>query len=183
MQKRKMIVGEIATLIVLSILLSAGVTGELEITQVSQSSDVAQPNADFTVTLEFSDASDVELVKLLLCQLEPEFYCESNPILMEKTSENVYSATFVVPFENGSVMGYHIQIVYTNGSDVMIPNAPDFLGMSNIVEPIQGEFYFKVPVLVSNENGNTETSPFIVPFGAFILLITSHKLLKRKRDN
>lgn len=173
----------IAALLITCSLILVALNGraELGIVAVTQSSQTAEPHKDFTVTIQFSNDSDIELVKLLLCQLEPEFYCESNPIIMTETEDDVYSGTFEVPYENGSTLGYHIMIVYTNGSDVMIPNSLDFLGMDNIVEPATGEFYFSVPVLIGGENNTTQETTLSIPFVSLVAVFIVQKILKHKK--
>ncbi|MHA1302277.1 MAG: hypothetical protein ACTSQE_09330 [Candidatus Heimdallarchaeaceae archaeon] len=150
--------------------------GKYGIQTISHTPDYISPNTNLTVSIEFSDTSDIETIRLLICQLSPEFKCEPKPILMEEET-NVFTGVFYITYEAGSSLGYHFLISYTNGTDVEVPDSIDFLGLTTIVEPVEDSFYIKVDV---NEPLTEDTPGFMITFAVPALLIITIYRKKRK---
>ena len=132
------------------------------ITKIQHSPEIISKGMDLNVTIDFYDETEILNVRLLLCQLSPDFVC-SSPIDMEKIKPNIYSGIFNITYPEGSVLGYHIMIVYENYSPVIVPDSLDFLSIDNIVEPLPGEYYIQIPIQTTtitetNTETNTETS-------------------------
>ena len=96
---------------------------------------------NMTIVAKFYNTTNVSVVKLLVCQLAPEFKCELIPIIMENESSLIYVGKFLVYYDKGTSVGFHIQIVYENDSSILIPDRENFLGL-NTSEPETGEFFF-----------------------------------------
>ena len=82
-----------------------------------------------------------------------------------------------VTYPAGAVLGYHIMIGYSNGTTVMIPNSLNFLGRSDVIEPVEGEYYIAVNVTSGTATKKTGSETV---FGALILIafVTLYKKLK-----
>lgn len=126
------------------------------ITSIEHSPNPLLVEQNMTVTVEFYDSSEVDALRLLVCELAPEFICDPAPIMMERVG-NTFSAEYVFTQEVNATIGYHIQILYLNETFIILPDSQDFLSMENIVEPLTGDFYFSAGEIeeVSNSSGFT----------------------------
>ena len=147
------------------------------ITSVQHSPDPLLIEQNMTVTVEFYDAVDLHSLRLLVCELAPEFKCDPNPILMEREG-NTFSASYVLTQEENATIGYHIQINYMNESSIIIPDNQDFLSMENIVEPLTGDFYFNAGEIEETSNSSGFTFGLI---SSIILIVAV--VVKGKRKN
>ena len=147
------------------------------ITSVEQSSNALVEGQNMTVTVNFEDTTDVNKSLLLVCQLYPTFQC-FNPIAMIN-SGNSYIGNYTVDQPLNSTIGYHIRIIYDNGSYIEIPDSPDFLSMDNVVEVATDVFYFEAGIVVEDVNG---TNGFTIVIIGSTLLITAIIITKRKKN-
>ncbi len=134
--------------------------------------------SNFTVTMSFTNTSGLDVVRLLICELSPEFKCEANAIIMVNEG-NVFTGSFIVKYDAGTVFGFHFAISYTNGSYLEIPDSIDFLGINNIVEPVAGSFYFNITV----EEPTSSSPGFLVSIGAisFVFLAVLWKSSRKHK--
>ncbi|MCE7743144.1 MAG: hypothetical protein GOP50_11905 [Candidatus Heimdallarchaeota archaeon] len=116
-------------------------TSDLGITSIEHSPSTLIQGENLTVTVVFYDTTNISQVKLLLCTITPEFLCEPQPILMVEMEAGTYEGKFLVDYDIGTTVGYHIKIVYENFTSVIIPETPTFLDM-DIIEPITGFYFF-----------------------------------------
>ena len=108
-----------------------------------------------------------------ICQLSPEFLCQPSPLSMEKI-EKRYETQFRVEYEAGTKMGYSFVIRYTNETTLIVPDKLDFVGLTNIVEPITGSFYIEVDV---SEYTDSTPNFFLT---TMLTIILGSIVLKRK---
>jgi hypothetical protein len=147
------------------------------ITSIEHSPNPLIVEQNMIVTVEFYDSSEVDALRLLVCELAPNFICDPAPIMMEKIG-NTFSAEYVFTQEENATIGYHIQIIYLNESFIIIPDSQDFLSMSNIVEPLTGDFYFS-----AGEIGEVNTSNgFTIGLISSVIIVAAI-VMKRKRKN
>jgi len=147
------------------------------ITSVQHTPDPLLMEQNMTVTVVFYDASELHSLRLLVCELAPQFICDPSPILMERVGDT-FSASYILTQEENATIGYHIQINYMNESSIMIPDSQDFLSMSNIVEPLTGDFYFSAGEI---EEVNTSNG-FTIGLISSVILVAAI-VIKRKRKN
>lgn len=131
---------------------------------------------NLTVIVNFYDITNVSLVKLLVCQLSPEFKCEPTPTLMYEEYNATFVGKFLVYYESGISVGFHIQIVYVNGSSVLIPDRVNFLDFET-AEPLIGEFFFDAGVVVDSTE---KTSGFLILTAVLSLMVTMIWIKRRK---
>ncbi len=153
------------------------------ITTIQHSPETISTGMDLNVTIDFYDETEILNVRLLLCQLSPDYVC-SAPIDMEKIKPNIFSGIFNITYPEGSVLGYHIMIVYENYSSVIVPDSIDFLSIDNIVEPLPGEYYIKVPIqtatITETSNNDTELTDGFAFTLSFLVLVSFVYLRKRR---
>jgi len=116
------------------------------VSEITHSPTILQKGQNMTVEITFSNNTDVDIVRLLICTLSPSFVCEPQPIVMGNISAITYSADFLIDYDEGTEVGYHIQIIYLNATSIIIPDSSDFLGM-DIVEPLTDEFFFSAGIV------------------------------------
>jgi len=133
---------------------------------------------NMTVIVNFYDTTNVSLVKLLICQLSPEFKCEPVPTLMNEEYNETFVGKFLVYYKSGVSVGFHIQIVYINGSSLLIPDRANFLDFKT-AEPITGEFYFDAGIVMKS----TEKTSGILIITAVLSLMVTTIWIKRKKTN
>ena len=182
MNKRKIMMQTFSVIVLMFIALMSQSTrgvANYGVIAVSHTPSTLQQNDILTVTVEFSDTAELSFVKLIICQLEPEFKCETTPIIMEETAPNIYTGDFEILFDIGTLVGYHIQLVYSNDSIAYLPDSIDFLGAENIIEPITGDFYYNASYVVEQTE---ETSSFSYLFFGITLAMISI-VIKKKRQN
>ena len=152
------------------------------VTAIDHTPKTLQKNGILSVTVDFSDNTDILYVKLVICQLEPEFLCNDAPIIMEETATNTYSGEFQILYEVGTLVGYHIQLVYTNDSIVFLPDSIDFLGDDNIIEPLTGDFYYNASYVVANTEETSCFGFFFLGISlAFISIVINRKRQIKQR--
>ncbi len=158
------------------------------ITTIQHSPETISTGMNLNVTIDFYDQTEILNIRLLLCQLSPDFVC-SAPIEMEKISPNIFSGIFNVTYPEGSVLGYHIMIVYENYSSVIVPDSLDFLSIDNIVEPLPGEYYIQIPIQTATtitetntetSNNDTELTNGFASTLSFLVLVSFVYLRKRR---
>ncbi len=147
------------------------------ITSVQHTPDPLLMEQNMTVTVEFYDATDVDVLRLLVCELAPEFICDPSPLIMQQKG-NIFTANYILTQNLNATIGYHVQIIYENATSLMIPDSQDFLSMSNIVEPLTADFYFSAGEIgeVSTSNG------FTIGLISSVIIVAAI-VLKRKRQN
>ena len=182
MKEKKLLVLSITLILLISTTFYGKNGDALEnygVTAIDHTPTILHQNDILSVTVDFSDTTDILYVKLIICQLEPEFLCNDAPIIMEETESNTYNGEFQISFDIGTLVGYHIQLVYTNDSIVFLPDSANFLGADNIIEPLTGDFYYNASYVVENTE---ETSCFGFLFLGISLAIISI-VINRKRQN
>ena len=146
------------------------------ISQISITPGILQQNENMTVSVGFEDSSQIEMVKLLVCQLEPEYKCDAFPTIMQEKESNVYSTNYLIAFERGTVVGITLILVYDNETTVHLPETSEFMGLE-VVEPSSGTFYFAAGTVGEIE----ETSNFsFLLIGLSVLVISI--VIKRRRS-
>lgn len=109
---------------------------------------------DIKLILNFTENEKFELIEgvdLLVCQLSPEYLCESGSKEMIKDiSTSSYSYTLTVEYPQNSIVGFHFIISLTDGTSFTIPNGveedSEFL---DITKTSDGELYFALTVTSS----------------------------------
>ncbi len=149
---------------------------------------IPQENQYLDFYIDIYDWSNISQVKLLICTLSPQFLCEPQPRLMIMNDNSDWEYRMLLDtYQNGTHLGYHIQIVYDNASSQIIPDRADFLDSSSIVEPITDEFFFSAGIIGKNSTTpsptTTETSSLGVIAVSISLILAVYTLkLKRKRN-
>ena len=146
------------------------------ITNITKTPQSLKQNENMTVTVEFVDGSLYSLVKLLVCQLEPVYRCDAFPTIMQNTTDDIYSADYLIEFEIGTVVGFTIIIVFENFTTAQIPETSEFLGLE-IVEPVSGSFYIAAGT-VSGIEDTSGFSYFLVGLSVLVITIA----IKRRKN-
>ncbi len=162
-------------ILILSIIQPTYASADYGISSIEHSPNPLLVEQNMTVTVEFYDSSEIDALRLLVCELAPVFKCDPAPIMMQKVG-NTFSAEYVFTQELNATIGYHIQIIYLNETFIIIPNSQDFLSMENIVEPLTGDFYFSAGEIEEVDASNGFTIGLI---GSAILFVAL--LIYRKR--
>ena len=164
-------------ILIFSSIQSTQASADYGITSVQHSPNPLVKDHNMTVTVEFYNSSEVNLLRLLVCELAPEFICDPSPILMQRDGDT-FTVEYVFTQEENATIGFHIQIIFLNDSILMIPDSSDFLNMENIDEPSTGDYYFSAGEI----KGETEvTNGFtigIISSAIFIAVL----VMKRKRN-
>jgi len=132
-------------------------------------------NQNITVTIEFYDDPEIDLLKLLVCQISPEFQCDPLPTLMEQDG-NSFTANYTIHQPINSTVGYHFQIIYSNASYIILPSSSDFLSSDNIIEVQTGVFYFLAGTVLEHAEENSGLLFSVVFLGLMVFT-----LLKKRR--
>lgn len=164
-------------ILLLSSIQTTYASADYGITSVQHSPNPLLMEQNMTVTVEFYNATDLHSLRLLVCELAPQFICDPTPILMERVG-NTFCAKYVFTQELNATIGYHIQINYLNETSKMIPDSQDFLSMENIVEPLTGDFYFSAGEIQGEIDGSNGFTIGLV--SSMILLVAI--VIKRKRN-
>ena len=145
------------------------------IKSINQTPSYVTPETNISITIEVYYSENISYIRLFFCQLSPDFICDTKPILMEQNG-NVFSGNYYITQESGSTIGYHFIVYYTNGTNILLPNSVDFLGLDNIIQPTADSYYIKIDI---NEP-TTEKTPvylFTSLFSLFIIPIVRKKLI------
>jgi hypothetical protein len=148
-----------------------------DVSEITKTPEILQKDQNMTVEIVFSNDSDVDVVRLLICTISPNFVCEPQPITMGKIANLTYSADFLVEYDEGTEVGYHIQIIYLNASQIIIPDSAEFLGME-IIEPVTDQFFFKAGVV----GGISETGCCGI-LSSVVAVAASTIIFKKKKHN
>ena len=185
MSKKKKMIQTFTFILLMSLMLVSQNINGLEdygVTVINHTPETLHQNDILSVTVDFSDTTDIIFVKLIICQLEPQFLCEDSPIIMEETETNAYTGDFPILFDVGTLVGYHIQIVYTNDSVIFLPDSIDFLDADNIIEPFTGDFYYNASyVLEPPEETSNVNSIFLCISLAIISIVINKKRQNKHR--
>ena len=149
---------------------------DYEINDISHLPSTLQTDQNLTVEIVFYDDSDVNYTLLYICQLSPTFACEPSPIEMIKTAPLTYTGVFLIPYVNGTEVGYHIRIAYLNDTKIFVPDSIDFLGKVNIIEPITDDFYINAGIV----GGVSKTSCCGI-LGAALAISTVTLIIRKKK--
>ncbi|MCG3220811.1 MAG: hypothetical protein H7641_05465 [Candidatus Heimdallarchaeota archaeon] len=145
------------------------------ITNITKTPQTLHQNENMTVTVEFVDGSLYDLVKLLVCQLEPVYRCDAFPVIMQNTTDDIYAADYLIQFDIGTVVGFTIIIVFENFTTAQLPETSEFLGLE-IVEPV-AESYYIAAGTVSEIDDTSGFSYFLVGLTVLVVAIA----IKRRK--
>ncbi len=151
-------------------------SGFYNISEISHTPETLQQGQNLTVEIVFVDDSDIDSVKLLICSLSPTFACKPQPYPMSEIASLTYSVDFLVDYDDGTEVGYHIMISYLNGSSIIVPDSDNFLALDNLVEPLTDDFY----VSAGYVGGISETGCCGI-LGAVLAVVSSTIFIKRKK--
>ncbi|MHA1115347.1 MAG: hypothetical protein ACTSRR_07520 [Candidatus Heimdallarchaeaceae archaeon] len=143
------------------------------IKSINETPSFVTPETNVTITIEAYSSEDISYIRLFFCQLSPDFICDTNPVLMEQNGD-IFSGNYYVTQEAGSTIGYHFIVYYENGTNILLPNSLDFLGIDNIVQPTTDSYYIKIDV---NEP-TAEKTP--VCLGTSLLALFVVPILRKK---
>jgi len=140
---------------------------------VSHAPTLVQHQTNVTITVAFSDDTNVSSILIQYCALEPEFLCHFPKTSMIRVSANTWQGSFIVLEETGKI-GYELHITY-NGVLYLAPNASDFLGYSNIVEPSPDVFYFSISLSEETKTTPLRANPFSIGLVFLAIIIYRRK--------
>ncbi|MHA1219037.1 MAG: hypothetical protein ACTSSN_07590 [Candidatus Heimdallarchaeaceae archaeon] len=146
------------------------------VNEITHSPVPLQQGQNLTVQIVFYNDTDVDIVKLLICTISPNFVCEPQPIIMNEITTLTYTANFLIEYEDGTEVGYHIQIVYLNTSSVIIPDTVDYLSMDNIIEPVTDEIFFSAGIV-----GDISKTGCCGILGTILAIVSSTIIIKRNK--
>lgn len=169
-----LIIGLLAITFLLAMKINA--SSDYGVTEITHSPVPLQQGQNLTVQIVFHNDTDVDVVKLLICTISPNFVCEPQPVIMDEIVTLTYSASFLIEYEDGTEVGYHIQIVYLNGSSVIIPDTVDYLSMDNIIEPVTDEIFFSAGIV-----GDVSETGCCGIIGTILAVVSSSIIVKRKK--
>ncbi len=170
-----LVIGLLALATITNVEVSASI--DYGISEITHSPETLQKGQNMTVEVIFDNTTDVDIVRLLICTLSPSFVCEPQPIVMDNISAITYSADFLIEYDEGTEVGYHIQIIYLNATSILIPDTSDFLG-KEIVEPITDEFFFSAGVV-----GGINKTGCCGIFSTVLAVVASTIILKKKKKH
>ncbi len=110
------------------------------VTEVTHSPSVPKAGEDIEITLEFDDASTINVTSMIYCTIEPVFLCEL-PVDMTEDG-NMFTYTITKDYEAGTLMGFKFRVAYENGSFQRIPASLDDSDIHPVKGPYEGFYYF-----------------------------------------
>lgn len=119
-----------------------------EVLAITQSGNIT-PTSNFTVSMQLSDSTHVQLVYFTFCQLT-QSVCY-NPVVMSPRASNWFIGT-TDPMTSypgmtwGIRAGYNITIQFDNNSTVTEPTLPNAFPNLTIASSVSGEFMFAMQV-------------------------------------
>lgn len=139
-------------LIICLSLLAPSVPADQNVLSVRHSSEAPSSGESVTVFTELADTSNVSWVRLIYCTIDP--YACQLPVDMNSSDGRVYTGE-IKGYGEGEQIGYSITIRYTDNHTEKYPK-----GMQdgdNIIEPIQGAFYYSYTVSGEYADGADES--------------------------
>jgi cytochrome c-type biogenesis protein len=100
---------------------------------------------EITVYVEVNDSSNITSIKLLFCQIEPEYKCYNPPLTLTLGENNTYSTVITQDLEQTSLLGLNLTVTYNDDSIEY--------------SPTEGEDYHYVDINTSSDGGETPSCP------------------------
>lgn len=150
------------------------------VTSVNHSPSEVIVSTTVIVEITFSDSTNISGAQIQYCAIEPDYVCYFPKSVMEQKSTNAWEGNFTVQ-ETSEIIGYEIIISFENESTITAPDSNNYLGYSNIAEPIVGVFYFTIDLSIT-----TQTAPLGIGFieiavGIGVITIARFKNGKKRR--
>ncbi len=145
------------------------------ITSIQQSPSAPVHGENLTVTVVFYDTTNISYVQLLICTLTPNFLCES-PITMVEQETGTYAGIFLIEYEIGTTIGYHIKINYDNDTAITVPERSAFLDM-DVIEPLTDFYYFDAGTV----QAKTDSVGCCGILGTVLAISSTSLIVKRKK--
>ncbi len=115
------------------------------VTSITYNPKMPEQNENLTVTMSFSDVSNVSSITLIYCRVLPEYTCHI-PAYNMKLKGNNYTTTFKVMENSSEVLGFHMTVRYNDNTEVDFPDERQLDYGLPIIEPVTGKFYYRVDV-------------------------------------
>lgn len=158
------------------------VSANLSIVSITHQPTSVEQNSEVTIEISFNDDTNVSDIKIQYCSLQPEFACHIPKIDMIDQGSNVWSGTFTITEESGTI-GYELYISLLNGTTIIAPNSIDYLGYDNIIEQSLGIFYFSIILLEPTNSASLNVNLVEVAFVFSTIVLFRIFNLKRRRMN
>jgi cytochrome c-type biogenesis protein len=100
---------------------------------------------EITVYVEVNDTSNITSIKLLFCQIEPDYKCYNPPLNMTPGENNTYSTIITQDLERTSLLGLNFTLLYNDESIEYSPTG--------------GEDYHYIDINTSSESGEIPSCP------------------------
>jgi hypothetical protein len=152
------------------------------ITNVTHGPEVPTSGETVDVTLRLEDASNVTLISIIVCTIEP-FVCEMPESMTQSTSDsNTFTYPITKTYDPGIKMGFKFKIKFDDTTTQDFPKTAADSSYHPIDGPFEGFYYF----VYTLESESTQGSTLIIIMAvvlivAFIPLILAAILLSRKR--
>lgn len=178
LNENKLFVTIFLILITIVIMNPKATISSTDIISVSHQPSAVSEGMDVTVEISFNDDTNVTGIQIQYCALEPDYICHFPKTDMTSIGDNSWSGTFTVVDEAGTI-GYELYISLANDSTIIAPDSSDFLGLSNIAEPIAGTFYFTITLSTTNSAPlNIGLVELAITFG--IIVIVRNSIMKKR---
>lgn len=127
------------------------------IVSISHSPTIPDSFGNITITMEFTDASNVSRIRLTYCRMTPDYLCHFPSYTLEATENdpNVYSVEFTLKDDSESIIGYRFYVDYTDDSSKEFPESQESSFTEYVMEPDENIFYYAVDIGYAR---NTEQS-------------------------
>lgn len=106
--------------------LSIPVASESNIISVSNKPQYPISGESITVYLEVNDTSNITGVRLLYCEIEPNYLCYTPALNMTLGVNNTYRTIITEHLEDIERLGYNITVTYTDGSKEYSPSTGSY---------------------------------------------------------
>ena len=124
-------------------------TGASDVLAITQSANPFEQGT-FTVSIQLSDPSNVQLVYFLFCQLTNAQCYAPVAMTLHGTTNTYTGTTQAMSTYHGMVpgirAGYNITIGYANGTNVTEPTVPNHFANLSVDTAVDGAYYFVMSV-------------------------------------
>lgn len=144
---------------------------------ITNSPSIVKYSENMTVSITFSDVTNITSVGLIYCQLQPVYMCHYPFNYLTQTITNVFSVNVTIKDQYPAVIGYEIFIEYKNNQTINFPDSRKLDYGLDIVEPANNTYYYKVMLEKSNNTSSTHTNILNFPISSIILSIIGIEVL------
>jgi hypothetical protein len=184
MSSRKGLVAILLAFAIILLTAPASVLGA-SVSEVTHAPAIPKTGEDVTVTLKFSDVSNVTTISVIYCSIAADgtITCEFPQSMVQDSSDNtLFTYTITKTYEAGMKIGFKFKINYDDRPTEDFPKSDTGSSLHDVDGPYEGSYYF----IYSLQSEPTQDMTLflivlVVLIVAFIPLIAATVILMKKR--